>query len=136
MADGDVHGACVDAWLASGVGRLPHDRLLVAFEQCCGRIWRRANRTLGEVSLTAIVDRVLHLAAEQHPVLSALTLDAGGVHAGHLLAQADEAGIAELAAAVRFFLVELLTLIGTLTGEILTPALHAAVAEPVPDEDP
>ena len=42
-------------------------------------LWNRANLTLGEVTLTAIVDRVLYSAAEQFPPFESLKVEPAGI---------------------------------------------------------
>ena len=84
MRDGGGHGRYVDAWLA----RSARD---VAPEAWCGCSRRRSMRcgagpkiTLGEVTLTAIAERVLLNASEQFPLLSALTVTPAGIELGAL----------------------------------------------------
>jgi hypothetical protein len=113
---------------------LPPDKLLSLFERGFAAMWQRALLTLGDVTLTAIVDRVLYTATEQFPMLSPLKLEATGLrwqgpdeHAGSL----DHH---HLAAGIQFVLVEFLTVLGNLTAEILTPALHSELSKVGPDE--
>ena len=70
MVDASEHGACVDAWLQGAVNRLPSNRLLRVFDRGFAALWDRAHQTLGDVTLMAIADRVLYVAAEQYPFLS------------------------------------------------------------------
>lgn len=110
----------------------PAERFLEVFEQGFNALWRRAHVTLGDVTLTAIVNRVLYQTAEKHPLLSSLTLDAAGLNTRELRQQVSHMDREALAAGMRFGLLELLTVIGNLTGEILTPALHAALCQEGP----
>ena len=88
-------------------------------------LWQRSQLTLGDVTLTAIVDRVLHLAGEQFPALGSVALSEAGLSWREPPAGADPARLAE---GIRFVLVEFLTVLGNLTAEILTPALHAELS--------
>jgi len=123
------HSALVDAWLDGAAGLEPA-QLVAIFERALSALWRRAEVTLGEVTLTAIVDRVLYTAAETHPVLSTLKLDKAGV----CFDEFREAGAqqVDLTEAVHLVLVEFLTVLGHLTDEILSPALHAELAKITP----
>ena len=133
MGEDDDHSRCVTAWLErSGTGQSP-ERLLHAFERGFAAVWRRAHQTLGDVTLMAIVDRVLYVAAESHPMLSGLQVDATGLRAQELRERVAGLDHGHLAEAVRFVMVELLTILGNLTAEILTTALHAELAK-VPGE--
>jgi hypothetical protein len=129
MADESNHGACVDAWMERGAKGLPPDRLLLAFEWAFAALWQRAHQTLGDVTLTAIVDRVIYVSAERYPMLSALKLEAVGLRCGDLHHRASSLDGDQLAQGARFVLVEFLTVLGNLTAEILTPALHAELAK-------
>jgi hypothetical protein len=140
MVDAREHGACVDAWLERAANRLASDKLLLVFDQGFAALWGRAHQTLGDVTLMAIVDRVLYVAAERYPFLSALKVEPAGLRCQELQQQAGNLRRDELAEAVRFVLVEFLTVLGTLTAEILSPALHAellniAPAEAGPEDD-
>jgi hypothetical protein len=122
------HRACVDA-MAERMGiQLPPGRQLNVFETAFNAIWRRARVTLGDVTLTAIVDRVLYIAAEQYPALSALTITSDGIDCAELNQRVARLERDELAEGLHFVLVELLTVIGHLTAEILTPALHQVLS--------
>lgn len=123
--DSNDHVACVTAWMERNAKDLTTVQLLQLFEQALDALWRRAQRTLGDVTLMAIVDRVLHSAVEKAPPLSALKIEPSGVRCEELHKQADGLSRDELEQGVRFVLVELLTVLGSLTAEILTPALHS-----------
>ena len=116
----------MDAWLER-IQDLPVDAQLEAFEAAFDAIWRRAHRTLGDVTLTAIVDRVLYLARERFPMLGSLEVGETGLRSGALRG-ANVAAHPDLLDGMRFALVELLTVLGSLTAEILSPALHAELA--------
>ena len=123
------HDALVEAWL-NGAATLEPSQLITLFERALSALWRRAEVTLGEVTLTAIVDRVLYTAAETHAVLSTLKLDKAGV----CFDEFREVGAqyADLTEAVHLVLVEFLRVLGHLTDEILTPALHAELSKIAP----
>jgi hypothetical protein len=121
------HGACVTAWMVAADGA-PSEQLVEVFARDFGRLWGRAQRTLGEVTLTAIADRVLHNAAARHDVLAPLQLDDGGIKFHELRARAAQVPREQIAEGIRFFLVEFLTVLGNLTADILTPCLHAELS--------
>jgi len=120
------HGA-VTAWFERVSHGRTVDSLLQTFEDTFAALWQRAVVTLGEVTLTAIIDRVLHTAMEQHAWLGSLEVDASGLRCEALRSQP---GLRrdEVSAAIHLVLVEFLTVLGNLTAEILTPALHAELA--------
>ena len=125
MVDDNDHGACVDAWLERAVRGAPAEQVVAAFEAAFTALWQRAHQTLGDVTLGAIVDRVLYVAAEEHPAIAALELDATGVTWGAFRQRAVTLPVDQLVEGVRFVLVEFLTVLGKLTGEVLTRPLRA-----------
>ncbi len=119
------HNAAVEAWLET-VASQPTAELLDLFERAVAAIGRRAQRALGEITLTAIADRVMHLACERHPVLSGVKIERGVMRLDAL--RGNGPTHADIVAAMHFVLVEWLRVLGSLTAEILTPALHAELA--------
>ncbi len=129
MTDQAEHSERVDAWMRrAGATDLPADQLVGAFEEASGALLQRALVTLGEVTLAAMLDRVLCTAAEQFPFLASVEVHATGLGCGALREGANALPRDQLIAAIRFVLVEILTVIGSLTAEILSPALHAALS--------
>lgn len=124
------HRACVDALIGRVGPELPPERLLAVFEAAFNAVWQRAVVTLGTVTLSAIVNRVMHSATERYPELTALRLGSDGLDGRELAKRLDRLERQPLAEGLHFVLVELLTVIGSLTAEILTPALHGALAAP------
>lgn len=117
------HEIAVTAW-SQRAARGTLVEIIQAFELAFAALWERSRVTLGEVTLTAIVDRVLHTASERYPVLAAIELTESGLRCESLVSAAAGLSEAELSVAVRFVLVEFLTVLGNLTAEILTVALH------------
>ena len=117
------HRTAVTAWLE----RIPTrsvETLTQAFEDTFAALWQRSLLTLGEVTLAAILDRVLHRAAELHPSASVFEVDASRLRYRGLRSQTGmrTEQVTEL---LCFVLEEFLTVLGNLTAQILTPALHA-----------
>lgn len=129
--EGPGHAACVRAWLNGNTG-LESAQLAALFEQALEHLWRRALQTLGEITLTAIVDRVLYTASERYPVLSALKVEGAQIRFEAFRQQDWSLYSRQLPEAIRFTLVEFLTVLGNLTAEILTAALHAELSKVAP----
>jgi hypothetical protein len=89
-------------------------------------IWERARPSLGDVTLAAIVQRAIHSAERRHEELAQLGLRV--TDGGTIDATKSSAPRVELGAAITSVLVEVLHVLGELTGGALTPALHAALA--------
>lgn len=124
------HAACVDAWIErSAKGQAP-EALLRLFEAAFGALWGRTKITLGEVTLTAIAERVLYNASEKYPLFSTVQVEPmAGIQCRGLRERVGSVHGSELLKGIRFVLVEFLTVLGNLTAEILTPELHAELAE-------
>jgi hypothetical protein len=129
------HELRVDDWMASIVTCSQASDLVDAFERAFGALWERAHVTLGEITLTAIVDRVLYSASETYPAFALVKVNATGLDCAALRARVDDTTREELARGIRFVLFELLTVIGSLTAEILSPALHAELTAATRSEE-
>lgn len=125
MVDDSAHAACVDAWFARAAEGVPIEQLVASYEAALTALWRRAHHTLGDVTLAAIVDRVLYVAAEQHPLMSSLELGVTGVRWEAFRHRCASLHPEDIVDGVRFVLLELLTVLGKLTGEVLSAPLHA-----------
>jgi len=117
------HRTAVTAWLERIPARSA-ETLPQAFEDTFAALWQRSLLTLGEVTLAAILDRVLHRAAELHPSTSVFEVDGSRLRYRGLQSQPGmrTEQVTEL---LCFVLEEFLTVLGNLTAQILTPALHA-----------
>lgn len=129
MVDDNPHREAARRWVDSAATGLAPERAVQNFEAAFGALWRRANRTLSDVTLMAILGRVLHVAAERFPLLAALEIEPSGLRCTALRAQAATLDQSRLLAALEFVIAEFLTVLGTLVAEILTPALHAELAK-------
>lgn len=128
MPDDNRHREVVAAWAARIGPDLPPRQMIDAFENAFDRLWQRARRTLGDITLVAISDRVLDTASRQCGVLDAVSIGDGGLNFDKLRERANETDRAELLLAAQVVLIEFLTVLGKLVADILTPALHAELA--------
>jgi hypothetical protein len=125
------HGAAVDTWIKHVIENADAADLVELFRVAIETLWMRAVTTLGSVTLIAIAERVLATATRKHSFLSAINPRPNGdarwkQQLRDRLAQVPRQ---ELIEGLRFGFVELLTVIGRLTAEILSPELHAALLE-------
>ena len=124
----DGHEACVDHWLAQTVP-FATSELIELWEAAFNALWRRTHETLGEVTLAAILDRVLRRASKRYPLLACIEPVKSGISCEALVAPADQMPREELLELLRYVLLEFLTVLGNLTAGILTAALHATLLE-------
>jgi len=125
MHERNLHEKVIMEWRAGWAGTLAHPVLMDVFERAMDALWRRAHMSLGEMTLTAIVDRVLHQGSEKFPHLTLLRVETRGVHFGDLGPSTPSLDRTLLEESLVFLVYELLRVFGSLTGEILTPGLHA-----------
>src|ERR1043165_5362224 len=111
------HATAVDEWMGPAK-RLSAAELVDLFESGLHRMWERAQPTLGEVTLGAIVDRVLYSATERFSFLAPLKITDGRVDFADLRKASGSIAAGELASATRFVVLEFLTVLGHLTAEI------------------
>ena len=128
MTDLKPHDERVAAWMEHHAKKLTSPQLLQLFDEALRSLWERSHRTLADVTLLAIVDRVLHTSAARFPHLAALKVDAGGFRCEELELRGARVPAEEVARSIHFFLVEYLTVLGNLTAGILTPALHSELS--------
>lgn len=129
------HRAVVDAWMERAGKGTPNEQLLQNFARAFAALWKRAHLTLGDVTLRAILDRVLYRGAEQFPMIALLKMDEAGLRCEELNERASSFALGPFQAALRFVLVEFLTILGNLTADILTAALHSELSK-VAQESP
>lgn len=127
--DAPRHETVVDAWLARSIDCHAPVEIVRVFHAALNRIWSRAITVLGPVTLTAIAERVLHNATERYTFLSAIERrsndDVGRTERLHeRLVTVPRAVLIE---GLRYGLIELLTVIGTMTAEVLRGDLHDAL---------
>lgn len=130
LPDDNTHAKRVDRWLAKAAKDLPRERQVALFERAVAALWQRAHMTLGEVTLCAVTERVLHHAAAKYSFLAQLKVERDGVRRFDVLAQ-SLAGVDDgtLNQSLRFVVIEILSVLGNLTDEIVTPGLHAELAK-------
>jgi hypothetical protein len=125
LSDPHDHSNQVNLWMGQAAKGLSSEQSLQLFELAMAALWSRALLTLGDVTLTAILDRVLYNASERFAPFELLGIEANGLNFRELRAQSNVLNQRELEDAIRFVIVEFLVVIGNLTAEILTPILHS-----------
>jgi hypothetical protein len=119
------HTERVERWIRQAGDGLSSQQLLELFEQAMSALWERTHLTLGRITLTAILDRVLYTAAERFPPFESIKTGETGIDCTRLADRIKEMSDSQLREAIRFVVVEFLSVLGNLTAEILTPALHS-----------
>jgi hypothetical protein len=132
VAHDNIHSRRIDEWMKHAAS-MARDQRAVAFEKALTALWRRTYSALGDITVSAILNRVLYEASGKYSILGSLKLDSDGINFTEFRVQAASCGDRELSEAIQFVLVELLTVVGNLTAEILTPALHSELSRTLKD---
>jgi hypothetical protein len=122
------HTAHVKDWLDRAAADLTPAEQLRVFELGFATLMEGARPTLGEVTLRAIAERVLHYAAITFPFLATVHLDGGAIECRQVRVRVTQITEQELRSAIEFVLAEVLTIIGNLTAEVLTAHLYDELA--------
>ena len=129
MIDDAHHAAYVNAWLMS-TNKASHQRLIPLFEAAATALWDCAAVTLGDVTLTAIADRVLQNVAVKFPPFASITVEPSeGLRFQVFRESVGSMPDASLRSGIRLTLVQFLTVLGNLTDNILTPELHTELSK-------
>ena len=107
MSETPDHASFVDSWLARAEPE-PH-RVVLLLDAALHALWARTELALGELTLHAIFDRVLHTTAERFPPFGSIVMSEDGPSCEGLRSVAATMPRSELMAGVRFLLVEFLT---------------------------
>jgi hypothetical protein len=112
--------------MRSGGEALSLPDLLGGTEIALEALWCRCCARLGEVTVMAICDRVLHNARERFPDLaSCVSVDHSGFRFDAMRERVITRKPADCKEVLEFLVIEFLRILGRLTAEALTPALHA-----------
>jgi hypothetical protein len=135
MIEKRVHEHCVDAWLTANGGRdedVESGHVVELLLTGLSALWGRAQPSLGEVTLAAIFQRAIHTAERRHEALAQLALYVS--ETGAIAITNPTLPRIPLADAAVCVLVEVLRVVGSVTADTLTPALHAALSSTATDE--
>src|SRR5438132_946300 len=110
--------AFVENWLRRRAGVSSVPRLA---EEALAALWKRAQRSVSELSLQALARCALETASLEHALLADVHVGPRGFD----LEALNDAPRAQLLSALAALLVELLALVEETSGAILAPALEA-----------
>lgn len=123
---GDVHFQIVDEWLTTNSIGLSLDQQVFLLEKGIHSVEQRALKTLSNIGLMVILDRVLHQSTEKFDLLCDVKI-INGINIDAILNSEitkNTKDTQNIIIGLRYFLIELLRVLGRLTAEILTKPLH------------
>ena len=119
----DLHLKQIEAWKKKN-SNLSEKELPQLFINGIVAIHRKSLMTLSNVTVTAVVDRILHECQERFPALDTITNNSSGLHFKTFSDQIITEKPKDIQVALQEFLLELLEVFGKITAGILTKKLH------------
>lgn len=120
----NIYAELVQDWESKNTSDLSLAQRAILLEIAVHVIEKRALMTLSSVTLEVILDRVLHQSNEKFPILSGVKFINKQLNFQDLLQTGKGHKPEDLVEALRFLLIELITVLGRITADILTSPLH------------
>ncbi len=117
----DIHSKLIKEWEHTNANGLNSDQHVRLLEKAIRAIELRAETTLSVVTLTLILDRVLHESKDRYPLLSEAFIESNRLSFEKMHNHHKSENLIE---PIRHVLVELLTVLGRITADILTTPLN------------
>jgi len=127
------HAKKVDEWISKSVVGLEQVDQARVFASAILAIENRILLTLSSITWKAILERALSQSIEQHPLLSGIKVEAHGLSIAELLPTLQSEQTNQVIESFRFFIIELMTIVGNLTAEVLSEPLYRVLSEVVAD---
>src|SRR5690349_11071226 len=113
------HADHVEDWIQKAAKGLSPEKTVQLFEHALNALWQRARKNLSEVTLMAVVERVIFNCSEAFTFLSLVKVEASGVRMDELQKKAPSLEENAMMKATQIVLTDFLTVTGSLTGEVL-----------------
>jgi hypothetical protein len=123
------HFRQVEFWVEHKLKDQSRMEVIDAFHKAFQRVWSKAELTLGRVTMLAITDRIVHAGHEKYSWLSPINKNNDGIDLTELAQNTAHISDAELRLGLSSLLGEFLHVLGSLTAEIISFKLHAALME-------
>jgi hypothetical protein len=117
------HSAHVGSWIKTSTPGLSSDQLIELFEFTLDRLWKRSSISMSEVTLVAVIDRALFNSSDRFKLLELLKIDIGGIDWKAFKATVAQLNPHEVTRAFTFFITEIISIIGNITGELISGPL-------------
>jgi hypothetical protein len=124
-----THKAIVSLWEEKNIKNLRTDQAIQVFGNAIQMIERRCLITLSTVTVYVVLDRIIHQGIEKFPLLIEITIEDGSLNLTKIYQKKNHYELKEINNAFRYLLIELLTVIGNITSEVLSAPLHKELME-------
>ncbi|MEO5968735.1 MAG: hypothetical protein ABIQ95_02310 [Bdellovibrionia bacterium] len=119
----EYYAGYMDAWFNKNVEGLSTEETVNLLGQTLAVLWESARKTLSEVTLMAVMDRVILINSESFSFLSLVKVELGGVRVKELERTASLLRKNAVVGAAKDVLTDFLTIIGNITGEVISRTL-------------
>ena len=127
------HAKKVDEWISKSVVGLEQVDQARVLASAILEIENRVLLTLSSITWKAILERALSQSSEQHPLLLGIKVEAHGLSIAGLLPSLQSEHTNQVIESFRFFIIEILTIVGNLTAEVLSEPLYRVLFKLVAD---
>jgi hypothetical protein len=124
-----AHSKKVDAWIKASTQGLSADELVDLFELATSRLWQRSSITISDVTLCAVADRALYTSSGMYPILLPLKINPSGIQWGDFRKSSAKLNPNELVRAFGHFITEFITILSSITAEMLSAPLHQELSK-------
>lgn len=118
------HALQVYAWENENGHGLSSEEIVHLFSSAIHAIEKRSLATLSSITLMVILDRALFECQEQFPILKSVHLEEKSINLAVLLEKNKNFNTENLRNALRHLLIQMLTVLGNITADILSAPLH------------
>lgn len=125
--DSNVHLKMIENWQNINIKDISLKTQVELFIKAIKAVEARTLKTLSSVTLMVILDRVLYQSKEKFPLLSAVTIEPKGMNFDGLISKNNNHELPEILNSLRYLLVELLRVLGSITADILTEPLYKEI---------
>ena len=119
------HSQTIGNWVEKSTRALSKAEKIDLFEKSLLKIVSKCQTSLSEITLGAVLDRVLYNSSEQYPLLLSIHLKGVLLDFDHIRNHLDPVTDSEVNEAFHYLITELFFIIGNITAEQLTPLLLA-----------
>ena len=118
------HSETIETWIQKSTGKLSSQNLSEFLELAINDIILKAQTSISEVTVLAILERVLYNSAERYSLLREVKIENDKLQFAMLHPSYKSYSNSEIREAFHYLITEFLFIIGNLTGEQLTPIMH------------
>jgi hypothetical protein len=133
MRQRNNHSRLVDQWASWIFETKSSADIVQIFNSTFSKVWNSAQLTLGSVTLQAVTERVMSVTKDEFIWLPPLHSEGHGVNFQNFSEDGYPVSRDELIRGLSFLMTELITVLGSITGEVISKKLHSSLMESISD---